>query len=240
MGRYSQPLAAEFVRLVGLDPGMQALDVGAGPGALTAELVRIVGAAEVTAVDPSPTFVAALGDRLPGVRVRLASAEQLPFPDGVFDVTLAQLVVQFMSDPVRGLAEMRRVTRPGGRVAACVWDHGEGGGGPLSVFWRAVSAIDPSATGESELPGTGEGQLVELAEAAGLVDVQPGLLTASLEFADAEAWWQPFTFGVGPAGDYVAGLSPDQRRTLRDRCVELLPDPPFSLEVRAWAVVGRA
>jgi SAM-dependent methyltransferase len=240
MGRFSQPLAVQFVRLVELEPGMQALDVGAGPGALTAELVRALDAAAVAAVDPSPPFVAALRDRLPGVRASLAPAEQLPFPDASFDVSLAQLVVSFMADPVRGLAEMRRVTRRGGRVAACVWDHGDGGGGPLSLFWRAVSDIDPTSTGEMERPGTREGQLAELAEAAGLVEVEPGSLTVSVEFAGTDAWWQPFTLGVGPAGDYVATLAPDRLAALHARCLELLPDPPFTLDVRAWAVVGRA
>jgi SAM-dependent methyltransferase len=240
MGRFSQPLASRFAGLIELEPGMRALDVGAGPGALTTELVRILGAAAVTAVDPSPTFVAALADRLPGVQVSLAGAEQLPFPDGAFDVTFAQLVVHFLSDPVQGLAEMRRVTRPGGWVAACVWDHGEGGGGPLSGFWRAVASIDPSSTGEVELPGSREGQLVELADAAGLVEIEAGALTVSVEFADADTWWEPFTLGVGPAGDYVAQLDPDQRRMLRDRCLALLPDPPFTLAARTWTVVGRA
>jgi SAM-dependent methyltransferase len=240
MGRFSEPLAEEFVRLVELESGMQALDVGAGTGALTTELARVLGAAAVAAVDPSPTFVSALRDRLPGVRVSLGPAEELPFGDAAFDISLAQLVVSFMADPVRGLAEMRRVTRRGGRVAACVWDHADGGGGPLSLFWRAVSEMDPSPTGESERPGTREGQLGELAEAAGLVEVELDSLTVSVEFADAGAWWEPFTLGVGPAGDYVAALAPDRLAALRDRCIELLPDPPFTLEVRAWAVVGRA
>jgi SAM-dependent methyltransferase len=240
MGRYAAPLAAQFVHQVDLQPGMQALDVGSGPGALTTELVRVLGAGAVAAVDPSPTFVAALRDRLPGVRASLAPAEDLPFPDGDFDVTLAQLVVSFMADPVQGLAEMRRVTRPGGRVAACVWDHAPGGRGPLSLFWRAVSEIDGTSTGESAHAGTREGHLVELAEAAGLAETQPGTLTVSLDFADADAWWEPYTLGVGPAGDYVARLAPDQREKLRERCVALLPDPPFTLEARAWSVVGRA
>jgi SAM-dependent methyltransferase len=240
MGRFSQPLAAQFVGLAELEPGMQALDVGAGPGALTTELVSLLGAPSVSAVDPSPPFVAALRDRLPGVRAILAPAEQLPFSDGMFDGTLAQLVVQFMDDPVQGLAEMRRVTRPGGRVTACVWDHGHGGGGPLALFWRGVSALDPDSTGEAERPGTREGQLAELADAAGLIEIEPGSLTVSVEFADAEAWWQPYTLGVGPAGDYVAKLSADQRLALRDQCLALLPDPPFTVSARAWTVVGRA
>jgi ubiquinone/menaquinone biosynthesis C-methylase UbiE len=120
MGRYSEPLAAQFASLAGLRSGQRVLDVGCGPGALTAELVTRVGPELVSAVEPSAPFVDAVRARLPGVDVRQAAAEQLPLPDDAFDVTLAQLVVHFMTDPVRGLGEMRRVTREGGTVAACV------------------------------------------------------------------------------------------------------------------------
>ena len=131
MGRYSRHLSArlaDFARAV--EAGQRALDVGCGPGALTGELGRL-GADGVTAVDPSESFVAAVRERQPGVRVEHASAEELPFGGGEFDVALAQLVVHFMADPVQGLREMARVTRPGGVVAACVWDHARDGGGPL-------------------------------------------------------------------------------------------------------------
>ena len=112
-----------------------------------------------------------------------------------------------MTDPVAGLAEMGRVTRPGGSVAACVWDHG-GGSGPLSTFWRAVHDLDPSAPGEADLPGSREGHLAELCLAAGLLAPESGSLTVAVPMTGFEDWWQPFTLGVGPAGDYVAGLSP--------------------------------
>ena len=131
MGRYSEPLAAVFADLAGVRPGQRALDVGCGPGALTAELAGPLGASEVCAVDPSESFAVAAGERLPGVTVSVAAAERLPFPDGAFDAVVAQLVVHFMADPVAGLREMGRVTRRGGVVGACVWDHG-GGHGPLA------------------------------------------------------------------------------------------------------------
>ena len=109
------------------------LDVGCGPGALTSELVARVGAVNVVAVDPSVMFVEAARSRHPGVDVRQAAAERLPFTDDEFDAALAQLVVHFMTDPVAGLTEMARVTRPEGVVAACVWDHaGDGGRWPSS------------------------------------------------------------------------------------------------------------
>src|SRR6266545_5759294 len=123
MGRYSALLAPQLADLAAVSAGQRVLDVGSGPGALTAELVRRLGPAAVSAVDPSETFVAATRQRYPGVSVQRASAEQLPFPHGEFDAALAQLVVHFMADPLAGLAEMARVTREGGVVAACVWDH---------------------------------------------------------------------------------------------------------------------
>jgi len=134
----------------------------------------------VTAVDPSEPFLSAAGARYPGVDVRRASAERLPFEDRVFDVAIAQLVVHFMSDPVAGLAEMARVTRRDGVVAACVWDHA-GGQGPLGPFWRAVRQIDAEVEDESELAGVREGHLAELFEAVGLREIEQTALTANLK-----------------------------------------------------------
>jgi SAM-dependent methyltransferase len=141
MGRYSRPLAVPFADFAGLPLDGRVLDVGCGPGALTAELARRAGPERVTAVDPSEEYVAALRDRQPGVRVIPAPAEDLPFEGGCFDATLAQLVVNVMDDPVAGLHEMARVTRDGGGVAACVWDFTDGG--PIGPFWDAAQALDP-------------------------------------------------------------------------------------------------
>ncbi len=239
MGRYSVQLSSQLADLAGVARGQRALDVGCGPGALTTELVRRLGADAVAAVDPSTPFVAAAQARNPGVDVRQASAAQLPFEDGVFDASLAQLVVHFMPDPVAGLAEMARVTRSGGVVAACVWDHA-GGGGPLSLFWQAAHEVEAEAPDESQMPGVREGHLVQLFAAAGLGDVEPATLSVSLEHSSFEAWWEPFTQGVGPAGAFVAGLDPERRAALRERCRNLLPDAPFVITARAWAAKGRA
>src|SRR5438128_8966575 len=124
MGRFSRQLSPQLADFAGIRAGQHVLDVGCGPGALTAELVSRLGPQLVAAVDPSVSFVAAARARNPGVDVRTASAEHLPFEDGAFDAALAQLVVHFMTDSVAGLAEMRRVIRQAGVVAACVWDHG--------------------------------------------------------------------------------------------------------------------
>ena len=239
MGRYSVLLAPQLAELARVADGQRALDVGCGTGALTGELVARLGASSVSAVDPSVSFVESVRDRHPGVDVRQAGAERLPFADDSFDTALAQLVVHFMTDPVGGLAEMSRVTRPGGAVAACVWDHA-GGHGPLSAFWNAARDLDGSVEDESALAGTREGHLAALMTAAGLGGIEERALTVAVEHPSFEGWWEPFTLGVGPAGAYVAGLSDEGRAALRERCREVLPDAPFVLTARAWAARGVA
>jgi SAM-dependent methyltransferase len=205
MGRNSIRLAPSFADFAGIARGDRVLDVGCGPGALTTELARRLGAGAVAAVDPSEQFAAAARARHTGVDVRIAAAEELPFADAEFDAALAQLVVHFMNDPVRGLAEMARVTRNGGVVAACVWDHA-GGQTPLAPFWNAVQELDPNAADESSLAGGHEGDLTELCTKAGLRAVEETALPVSVEHATFEEWWEPFTLGVGPAGVYVIGV----------------------------------
>jgi SAM-dependent methyltransferase len=239
MGRYSQQLSQQLADFAEVRHGQVVLDVGCGPGALTAELVRRLGPEAVAAVDPSAPFVEAARARHPGVDVAQASAEQLPFPDDAFDAALAQLVVHFMSDPVAGLAEMARVTRRDGVVAACVWDHA-GGQGPLSLFWQAARQLDPGVEDESRLAGAREGHLAELFRTAGLRDIEETVVSASLEHATFEEWWEPYTGGVGPAGALVASLDADRRVEVRERCRALLPAAPFVLTSRAWAVRGLA
>ena len=239
MGRYSRLLAGQMADLADVRRGQRVLDVGCGPGALTAELVRRLEPGSVAAVDPSRPFVEAARVRYPGVNVQEASAEKLPFPDRAFDVVLAQLVVHFMADPVAGLAEMARVTRGGGVVVACVWDHG-GGQGPLSLFWQAARELNPGVEDESQFPGAGEGNLAKLFEAAGIHDLVETVVAADLEHPSFEEWWEPFTRGVGPAGSYVADLGAEQQTELRETCRRLLPAGSFVLPARAWAVRGLA
>jgi SAM-dependent methyltransferase len=235
MGRFSEPLAVQFVEYAGVQPGQRAVDVGCGPGALTAQLVERLGADAVAAIDPSAPFIEAVGERWPGVDAHSGGAEHLPFSDDDFDLALAQLVVLFMADPMAGLHEMRRVTRPGGVVAACVWDHA-GDAGPLSTFWRAVRETDPGAGDESGLPGVREGHLAELFDAAGLKDIESTVLTVTVPFATFDDWWEPYTLGVGPAGDHVAKLGDAAREQLQARCAALLPAAPFELPASAWTV----
>lgn len=239
MGRYSEPLAEQFADAVGVPPGTRALDVGCGPGALTAQLVARLGTGAVAAVDPSESFVSAARERFPGLRVDVAGAESLPFVDDAVDLTVAQLVVPFLRDPVAGLTEMARVTRPGGVVAASVWDHA-GGGGPLEAFWSVVRDVDPTAADESRGAGTREGHLGDLFRAAGLVDVTLWSESVRVRHATFDEWWEPYTLGVGPAGAYVAGLDDAEREALRTRCAERLPAAPFHLTAVAWCARGTA
>lgn len=237
MGRYSIPLAPLFADFAGVAGGQRVLDVGCGPGALTAVLVDRLGADAVAAVEPSEPFAAAAESRNPGVDVRCAAAEELPFADGEFDAALAQLVVHFMADPVRGIGEMARVTRPGGVVAACVWDHAHGGG-PLSRFWELARELDPDVVDESKLAGARQGHLAELFAEAGLGQVEETSLSVAVDYAGFDEWWEPMTQGVGPAGAYVAGLEPERRAALRDLCREALPAGALTVAARAWAARG--
>jgi SAM-dependent methyltransferase len=239
MGRFSQPLAAELVRVLEPRPGDRVLDVGCGPGAVTALLVDRLGAGAVCAIDPSEPFVAAARAQMPGVDIRLGASETLPWPDHAFDQTVAQLVVHFMNDPQAGVREMRRVTRPGGVVAASVWDFG-GGTSPLAVFWDAVRDMEPGHPGESGLFGAQQGQLVALFESAGISAVRESLLTVRVPIASFDEWWAPFELGVGPAGEYVAKLDDASRNELRDRCAHRLPEGTFEAGASAWLAVGRA
>jgi len=237
MGRYSAQLAPQLADFAGVHAGQRAVDVGCGPGALTGELLERLGPDAVSAADPSESFVLAARERHPGVDVRSAAAEELPFPDHAFDAALAQLVVHFMADPVAGLREMARVTRPLGVVAACVWDHA-GERSPLTVFWRAVRQLRPEGHDESDLAGAREGHLAELFREAGLRQIEDTALAVQVGYASFEDWWEPFTLGVGPAGVYVRGLDDDGRGALQERCRLLLPEAPFTLDAHAWAARG--
>lgn len=222
---------------VGVRPGQRLLDVGCGTGALIGALIDVLGSVDVVGIDPSAVFVAAVQERHPGVRVEHAGAENLPFADATFEGALAQLSIDAMLDPARGVREMVRVTEPGGVVAACVWDHA-GGHGPLSVFWEAAGQDDPDVLGEAHLPGAGEGQLALLWGAAGLESIEITALTVGLEIDDFDTWWDSFIMGSVAAGTYLAAQTPERRRVLRERCQSMQPPGTFVVAASAWAVRG--
>ncbi|KRE29174.1 SAM-dependent methyltransferase [Mycobacterium sp. Soil538] len=230
MGRYAEPLAEVFVAFARVGAGDQVLDVGCGPGALTAQLLSV--GAEVAAIDPSPPFIDAMRTRFADTDARLGTAEELPYETASFDAALAQLVVHFMTDPVVALRQMARVTRPGGVIAACVWD---GPTGALAPFWDAVHLIDPGAQDEALLSGAHRGHLTELFDAAGLRDVDEVRIAAEVVHPTFEEWWKPYTYGVGPAGDYVQRLGDDRRALLETVARDRLGSGPFTVTANAWA-----
>ena len=240
MGRYVPQLAAALADATGVVAGMRALDVGCGPGGLTHELAARLGEDRVAAIDPTPQFAAANRERHPGADVREAAAEDLPFEDESFDVTLSSLVIAFMRDADAGTREMARVTKPGGVVAHCMWDIPGGGMTMLSTFWRAVRTVDPSSAGEQARVGVREGEIAAVLERAGLEDVQAGSLTTSAHYDSFDDFWTPFTFAVGPSGQHLATLTAEQQDAIRDECRRLLGDPngAFELAARAWYARG--
>jgi SAM-dependent methyltransferase len=242
VGRYSGELARALIAAAGVDPEWTVLDVGCGPGALTAELAMMVGAGSVAAVEPSEPFAAACRERVPGARVEIAPAEALPFADGTFDGALAQLVVNFMADPRAGVGEMRRVTRPGGTVAAAVWDYA-GEMTLVRAFWDAARALDPSAerADERHMAYCTPDGLGGLWTAAGLTGVGVGPVTVEAGYDGFADLWGPLEQGVGPAGAYTVALAPDARTALHDELRGRLGagDAPFRLTARAWIVTGR-
>jgi SAM-dependent methyltransferase len=239
IGRYLPTLGPAFADAAGIAAGQHVLDVGCGPGGLTTVLVERVGADSVAAIDPSTPFVAACRARHPGVDVREGVAEELPYADGAFDVSLASLVVGFMSDPVVGVGEMRRVTRPGGRVALSFWDLEAM---PLlGTFWRAVATVlGPDVGGEDERVGRRAGDLRRLLEQVGATDVVDGRLTCTATYADLDDWWSSFTGGAGPVGAFARSLDPGAADRVRTEADRLLGHPrdPFTLEAVAWCAVG--
>ena len=241
IGRYGRELARALIDAAGVGHDWEVLDVGCGTGALTAELAMLAGAGSVVAVEPSDTFAAACRERVPGARVALATAEALPFGDRTFDGALAQLVVNFMADPLAGVREMRRVTRAGGTVAAAVWDYG-GEMTLLRGFWDAAVALDPAAEPRDErhMPHCTPETLGELWSAAGLEGVEVTSATVGADYDGFDDLWGPLELGVGPAGAYAAGLPDGARAALREELRRRLGagDAPFRLTARAWIATG--
>jgi len=245
IGRYSGELATRLIALAGVAGGQRALDVGCGPGGLTAALAERLGAEQVAAIDPSRPFVEACLRRVPGADVRVGAAEALPFADSTFDVVLSQLVLNFISDAPAGVREMRRVARPGGVIAAAVWDYA-GEMTLLRRLWDAAARVDPDGAAAHDegrvMRFCRRDELDALWREAGLRDVATGELRVSAAYEDYDGLWAPLERGVGPAGAYVAALDDGRRSALRDELRRALGEPEgsFTLAARAWCVSGRA
>jgi SAM-dependent methyltransferase len=247
IGRWSRPVAARFVDLLGVAPRARWLDIGCGSGALTGTVVDRADPAAVTGVDPSDAFVGAARARVPDPRARFAvgDAASLPLADASVDVVVSGLVLNFIRDPAGALREMRRVSVPGGIVAAYVWDYA-GRMELIRAFWDAAVALDPAAHPLDEavrFPICAPDPLAGGFEAAGLTGVETDAIEVPTVFGDFDDYWEPFLRGTGPAPGYVASLHDGARIALRERIRSDLPaesDGSIRLVARAWAVRGRA
>ena len=238
VGRFSRPLAPRFLDFAGVARG-PVLEVGCGPGALTAALAERVGPGAVAAVEPSEPFAAACRARVPGADVRTGTAESLPFADGTFSAAVSQLVITFVRDPARAMAEMARVVAPGGTVAACTWESR--GFDPTRIFWEAALRHDPAAPDDAGLPFRRENELRRFWSAAGLRDVETATLEVEAGYTGLDDLWEPLTSGVGPPGGWLVRQPPARQAEVRDTYHEILGRPagPFTLRGRAVAVRGR-
>jgi SAM-dependent methyltransferase len=245
MGRWSRRLAPLLVTFAAVEDGDAVLDLGSGTGALASALVGAAPSVRVTGVDPSSAYVRDAAGRARSDRVRfvVGDARDLEFPDAAFDRTLSLLVMNFIPEPARALREMVRVTRPGGVVAAAVWEYGDGME-MLRVFWDEAVGLDPAAAARDErhMPLCRRGELASLWRAHGLRHVEEQPISIPLPFDSFDDYWSPFLGGQGPAGLYAASLS-DAARTalesrLRARLLAGRRDEGFVLHARAWAVKG--
>jgi SAM-dependent methyltransferase len=237
MGRYSTPLAVQFADFAGVAAPQRALDIGAGTGALTDELVRRLGENSVAAAEPSTDYAATLRNRFPGLDVREAPAEELPWEDGRFDTALAQLVVVFLNDAPGAVRELARVTRPGGVVATCMWEvDGVEMMKPLNEIRQRLSPGGP-------VPGSDyrdEASLRRLFEEAGLQEVETTRIEVSVEYQTVDELWEPAIHVGGPGGPAVSTFTPEQLAVGRAIFEEALGSPTgrYSLAGRAAAVRG--
>ena len=245
MGRWSRRLAPLLVKFASLEDGDSVLDVGSGTGALAFAVTNAMPSVRVTGVDSSSAYVRYAQARTPSDRVRfvVGDAQALQLPDATFDKTLSLLVMNFVPDHAKALREMIRVTRPGGLVAAAVWDYGDGME-MLRVFWDEAVALDSAIAGRDErnMPLCKEGELAGLWRAEGLQHVQEQPIAIELSFASFDDYWSPFLGGQGPAGAYATSLPETARAALQSRLRKRLlgdrQDGRFTLQARAWTVKG--
>ncbi len=241
MGRYSRELAGPFADAARVAVGQRAIDVGCGPGALTGVLVERLGADAVSAVDPSPSFVEACRTRHPHVDVRVGRAESLPYDDASHDVALMQLVLHFVSDPDLAVSQMSRVVRPGGLVAACVWDFADGME-MLRLYWDAALTVDPDAPDEAQRLRFGRaGEIADLFRSGGLLDVTEGVITVSSTYRDLDELWTSLLAGIGPAGAHCVALGDAERDAVCREIASHVADEgqPFTLNATARWASGR-
>lgn len=246
VGRWSRLVAADFLDWLGVAPRWRWLDVGCGTGALSATILHRAQPASVTGLDSSEGFLSRAREHVQDPRAAFdhGDAQVLPYDDGQFDVAVSGLVLNFVPDQARMLAEMPRVVRPGGTIALYVWDYAERME-LMRHFWDAAAALDPPARKLDEgvrFPVCRPGPLVDLFRAAGLEAVATTAIDVPTVFADFDDYWSPFLGGQGPAPGYCMSLAEETRGKLRERLRQTLPIGPdgrIALTARAWAVRGR-
>jgi len=241
IGRWSRILAPLLVKFSGISDNMRVLDVGCGTGALTAAVLKAHPGCHVTGIDPASGYLAyAEAHRVPGSRFEIGDAQKLRFPAAAFDTCLSLLVFNFIPDPAKALAELRRVTRPGGPIAAAVWDYSDGMR-MLREFFDVAVKLNPAAehVDEKHMPLCKRGELAQLWRSGGLREVDEKPLEFEMSFSSFEDYWKPFLAGQGPAGRYVASLDDPAKRELEQALRRRL-QPPIKLLARAWAARGVA
>ncbi len=247
MGRWSRQLAPRFLDWLGVQPGRDWLEVGCGTGALSREILARCQPRSQVCVDPSEGFInlAMQQEKDPRVHFHVADAQDLPFEASSHDVIVSALVLNFIPDRYKALLEMRRVCRQGGIIAFYVWDYPGGGVEFMRKFWQAAIFLDPSAVDLAEdvrFPFCTPEGLTEIAQNAGLREIEITQIEINAVFRDFEDYWQPFTLGAGPAPGYCASLDPRTRERLREKLQHQLTaaeDGSITLKARAWAVRTR-
>jgi SAM-dependent methyltransferase len=246
MGRWSRLVAPRLVEFTNLPEGGRILDVGSGTGSLAFAIAERNRTARVLGIDPSQEYVAYAASRnsFPDrATFEVGDAQQLHFGDSGFDAALSLLVFNFIPDAKKALLEVSRVTKPGGRVSAAVWDYGAGMR-MLRTFWDAAAHIDPGAEklDEKHMPLCRSGELSALWRQGGLADVVERAIDVDMRFESFADYWDPFLLGQGPAGSYVRSLDRDKVQALRNevklRLSSSAENTPLVLTGRVWAVRG--